>query len=245
MGRSLVLTSWWQPKKDPKASAPQIQGITGTHGKITTFTLPRPGDETSRIHFNSIAFYKGRWSFSLYSLNCQWLARKVPWIPLIPLIILIPLGKISLDTIRLFKKNLAEYQTPRTIINGISHYTEAISLRPINAKVIADKNIFSSWQLPRRKADKEGGSSTAKPTDELYRLLGSNCCELQFTISNTWAGTTIKPDSIADAEETPQPWHTDPERQLLSALFICGDRDQSPHASPWSHISVTTKTETS
>lgn len=70
--------------------------------------------------------------------------RKVPWIPLIPLIILIPFEKMSMDTTSLFKKNLAEYQTLSTIINSISHYTEALSLHLINAEVIADRNNFSS-----------------------------------------------------------------------------------------------------
>lgn len=68
----------------------------------------------------------------------------VPWIPLIPLIILIPFEKMSMDTISLFKKNLAEYQTLCTTINSISHYTEALLLHLINAKVIADRNNFSS-----------------------------------------------------------------------------------------------------
>ena len=70
--------------------------------------------------------------------------RKVPWIPVIPLIILVPFEKMSMDTISLFKKNLAEYQTLYTIINSISHYTETLSLYLINAKVIADRNNFSS-----------------------------------------------------------------------------------------------------
>lgn len=51
---------------------------------------------------------------------------------------------MSIDTISLFKKNLAEYQTLCTIINSISHYTEALSLHLINSKVIADRNNFSS-----------------------------------------------------------------------------------------------------
>lgn len=37
--------------------------------------------------------------------------RKFPWILLIPHIILIPFEKMNMDTISLFKKNLAEYQT--------------------------------------------------------------------------------------------------------------------------------------
>lgn len=70
--------------------------------------------------------------------------RKVRWIPLIPLTILISFEKMSVDTISLFKKNLAEYQTLRTIMNSISHYTESLSFHLINAKVIANWNNFSS-----------------------------------------------------------------------------------------------------
>lgn len=36
---------------------------------------------------------------------------KFPWILLIPHIILIPFEKMNMDTISLFKKKLAEYQT--------------------------------------------------------------------------------------------------------------------------------------
>lgn len=69
--------------------------------------------------------------------------RKVLWIPLIPLIILIPFGEMSMGTIRLLKKNLAEYQTLCTTINSISHYTEALSLHLNNAQIIADRTNFS------------------------------------------------------------------------------------------------------
>lgn len=82
--------------------------------------------------------------------------RKVPWIPLIPLIILIPFEQRSMDTISLFKKNLAEYQTLCTIINSISHYTEALSLHLINAKVIADKQFFQLVTSKKKARQRRG-----------------------------------------------------------------------------------------